>query len=115
MLRECHRVVKPGGCIAGYVIHTPAGLSAADEQRASELGLDDVTAAAGPEDLMRAAGFSHVIREDVTRQFSCDSDQMLRTRCQPVLPSSRASTSAGVGLASRAPSPRHLRAATAFA
>ena len=78
MLRECHRVVKPGGCIAGYVIHTPAGLSAADEQRASELGPDDVTAAAGPEDLMRAAGFSHVIREDVTRQFKATVEAMLR-------------------------------------
>ena len=78
MLRECHRVVKPGGRIAGYVIHTPAGLGAADEQRASELGPDHVTGAALPEDLTRKAGFSHVIREDVTAQFRATVEAMLR-------------------------------------
>lgn len=50
---------------AGYVIHTPAGLCTADEQRAREPGPDHVTGAALPEDLTREAGFSHVTREDV--------------------------------------------------
>ena len=58
MLRECHRVVKPGGHIAGYVIHTPGRLSATNERRASELGPDDVVGAALPEDLTRQARFS---------------------------------------------------------
>ena len=70
--------MKPGGRIAGYVIHTPAGLGAADEQRARELGPDHVTAAALPEDLTRHAGFSHVIREDVTAQFRATVEAMLR-------------------------------------
>ncbi len=78
MLRECHRVLKPGGRIAGYVIHTPAGLGAADEQRACELGPDQVTGAALPEDLTREAGFSDVIREDVTGQFRATVEAMLR-------------------------------------
>ena len=34
MLRECHRVLKPGSRSAGYVIHTPSGLTQAGERRA---------------------------------------------------------------------------------
>ena len=82
MLRECHRVVKPGGRIAGYVIHTPAGLGAVDEQRACELGPDHVTGAASPEALTREAGFSHVTREDVTGQFRTTVEAMLRAARQ---------------------------------
>ena len=70
--------MKPGGRIAGYVIHTPAGLGAADERRARELGPDHVTAAALPEDLTREAGFSDVVREDVTGQFRATVEAMLR-------------------------------------
>ncbi len=78
MLRECHRVVKPGGHIAGYVIHTPGGLSAADERRASELGPPEVIGAASPEDLAREAGFSNVVRKDVTQQFKATVEAMLQ-------------------------------------
>ena len=78
MLRECHRVARPGGRIAGYVIHTPAGLGAADQRRARELGPDHVPGAALPEDLTREAGFSHVVRQDVTDQFRATVEAMLR-------------------------------------
>ena len=82
MLRECHRVVKPGGHIAGYVIHTPGGLSAADERRASELGPDAVIGPALPEDLVRQAGFSRVVRTDVTRQFKATVEASRRAARQ---------------------------------
>ncbi len=78
MLRECHRVVKEGGCLAGFVIHTPAGLSAAAERRASELGPGAVVAAALPEDLAREAGFLKVVRTYVTQQFRATVEAMLR-------------------------------------
>ena len=78
MLRECHRVMKPGGCIAGYVIHTPAGLGAADEQRALRTGTRRCDQRRLAEDLTREAGFSHVIREDVTGQFRATVEAMLR-------------------------------------
>ena len=78
MLRECHRVVKEGGCLAGFVIHTPAGLSATAKQRASELGPDAVVAAALPEDLTLEAGFLNVVRTDVTHQFKATVEAMLR-------------------------------------
>ena len=77
MLRECHRVTKEGGCLAGFVIHTPAGLSPAAEQRASELGPDAVVGTASPEDLTRESGFSNVARTDVTHQFRATVEAML--------------------------------------
>ena len=78
MLRESHRVVKEGGCLAGFVIHTPADLTATAERRASELGPDAVVAAGRPEDLTRKAGFSNVVRTDVTHQFTAIVEAMLR-------------------------------------
>jgi hypothetical protein len=74
--------VKPGGRLAGYVIHTPGGLGAADEQRARELGPDHVTGAALPEALTREAGFSQVTREDVTPQFRTTVEALLRAARQ---------------------------------
>ena len=69
MLRECHRVLKPGGRIAGYVIHTPAGLTPVQERRAAQLGPSDVTAPASPEALTQAAGLTIEVTEDVTDAF----------------------------------------------
>ena len=69
MLRECNRVLKPGGCIAGYVIHIPTGLTEAQERRAADLGPSDVTASASPEALTQAAGLTIVVTEDVTDAF----------------------------------------------
>ncbi len=69
MLRECRRVLKPGGRIAGYVIHPPAGLTPAQERRAAELGPSDVTAPAPPAALTESAGLTIVVTEDVTDAF----------------------------------------------
>ena len=77
MLRECYRVLEPGGRIVGYVIHTPDGLSRGDKQRASELGPSDVCAEALPEGLIGSAGFSVIRQEDVTAGF--------RTTCLAIL------------------------------
>ena len=51
MLRECRRVLKPGSRSAGYVIHTPRGLTEAGERRATELGPSDVAAPLAPDAL----------------------------------------------------------------
>ena len=69
MLRECNRVLKSGGRIAGYVIHIPAGVTEAQERRAAELGPSDVTAPTSPEALTRAAGLTIVLTQDVTDAF----------------------------------------------
>ncbi len=65
MLRECRRVLKPGGRIAGYVIHPPAGLTPTQERRAAELGPSDVAAPVSPVALTELA----VGTEDVTAAF----------------------------------------------
>ena len=69
MLRECDRVLKPAGCIAGYVIHIPTGLTEAQERRAADLGPSDVTASTSPEVLTQAAGLTVVVKEDATDVF----------------------------------------------
>ena len=78
MLRECFRVLRSGGRIAGYVIHTPDALGVADATRAAELGPDDVWAPAAPEDLARLAGFSDVVRTDVSDQYRATVEEMLQ-------------------------------------
>ncbi|MEE2790180.1 MAG: hypothetical protein VX453_00940 [Acidobacteriota bacterium] len=69
MLRECVRVLKPGGRIAGYVIQVPAGVTEAQERRAAELGPSEVVAPSSFEALTQAAGLTIVLTADVTEAF----------------------------------------------
>ncbi len=80
MLRECRRVLKPGGRIAGYVIHPPVGLTPAQERRAAELGPSDVTAPASPAALTESAGLTIVVIEDVTVAFRATSAALRAAR-----------------------------------
>ena len=73
MWRECRRVLKPGGRIAGYLIHTPPGLTAAQTRRAAELGPPDTPAPASPDALARSAGLDVVLLEEVTDAFRATS------------------------------------------
>lgn len=80
MLRECYRVLKQGGRIAGYVIHTPTGLSAADEIRAAELGPSDVASPAPIEELTYSAGLAMIAHKDVTDVFRATCKAILEAR-----------------------------------
>ena len=80
MLRECNRVLKSGGCIAGYVIHIPTGLTDAQERRAEDLGPSDVTASTSPEVLTQAAGLTVVVKEDVTDAFRATCAALVAAR-----------------------------------
>ena len=82
MLRECHRVLIPGGRIAGYVIHTSPRLSPALLARAAELGPGDVVAAALPEELMSRVGFEVTAASDVTESFRVTCAALFRARQQ---------------------------------
>ncbi len=80
-------MVKAGGRIAGYVIHTPQGLRREDECRAAELGPSAVAAPALPEDLAKSVGFSVIRREDVTARFrtTCEAIVQVRTELEGAL------------------------------
>ena len=80
MLRECNRVLKSGGCIAGYLIHIPTGLTDAQERRAADLGPSDVTASTSPEVLTQAAGLTVVVKEDVTDAFRATCAALVAAR-----------------------------------
>jgi len=66
--------------MAGYVIHAPAGLSAAGEQRLTELVPMEVLADGSPVELAERAGFSVVACDDVTDEFRTTCDAIVRAR-----------------------------------
>lgn len=68
------------GRIAGYVIHTPSGLSSSEERTAAELGPTEVTAVGTPEELTDDAGFSILRSEDVTDDFLETAEAIVRVR-----------------------------------
>ena len=69
MLRECHRVLKAGGSLAGYTIHMPPGLSEQDLDRANELGPAFLGGWEDPATEAERAGFGIVKTLDVTARF----------------------------------------------
>ncbi len=73
-------MLEPKGRLAGYVIHTPDGLTPAQQLRAADLGPSDVSAPAGPEELTRRAGFVIRRAEDVTTDFRATCLALLRAR-----------------------------------
>ena len=69
MLRECHRVLKAGGLLAGYTIHTPRGLCQEDLDRAGDLGPSFVAGWEDPTIQAEQTGFKVAQTLDVTARF----------------------------------------------
>ena len=69
MLRECHRILKPGGTLVGLSIHTPPSLTPVQEERATELGPSLVCGCESPQELIGDAGFFDPQVTDVTVRF----------------------------------------------
>ena len=66
---ECHRLLRPGGRLAFYVIHTASGLNRQERARAHRSGPWAVASSHAPAELMRRAGFVEVTAIDETEQF----------------------------------------------
>ena len=69
MLRECRRVLEPGGRLAVATIEIADGLGPMGRARALELGPADVDAEASLRELVRRAGFEILAERDVTPDF----------------------------------------------
>ena len=73
-------MLKPDGVLAGYVIHTPPGLTPVQEQEAVDLGPSAVGAEASPAEMATAAGFREVGVRDVTDMFLATLDRVISAR-----------------------------------
>jgi len=66
VLRECGRVLKPGGLLASVAIECPPGLSGDDRELAAHLGPANVHAPGSLVDMVAMAGLEPVLVEDWT-------------------------------------------------
>lgn len=66
--------------IAGFVIHTPEGLTDDQRVRAAELGPSEVAADGSPSTQLIAAGFEVVTQLDLTEGFTRTCRALLGTR-----------------------------------
>ena len=73
-------MLKPDGVLGGYVIHTPPGLTPAQEQEAADLGPSAVSAESSPVDMATEAGFREVLTEDMTDAFLVTCERLISAR-----------------------------------
>ena len=70
MLRETHRVLRPGGRVAFHVIEPAPGLSAAEKRRVVSAGPPAVSVRTSYPSLLDSAGFHDVQMRDLTEEYS---------------------------------------------
>ena len=73
-------MLKPGGRIAGHVIHATPGLSSRDYRRAIELGPSEVADPRDPVPLHETARFLEVERVDVTDTLLSTCSSLIQAR-----------------------------------
>jgi hypothetical protein len=80
-------VLLPQGRLAGYVIHTPEGLTSDEKDRARDMGPAQGVLAASPARLLAAGGFNLLQQTDVTTEFRSmlAAIRQLRSSSEPEL------------------------------
>jgi hypothetical protein len=73
-------VLRPGGRIAGYVIHVAPGLSSKEYSRAADLGPSEVGAREEPARLHELAGFTGIKQLDTTDQWLATTSSFIKAR-----------------------------------
>lgn len=73
-------MLRPGGRIAGYVIHAPAGLAEQDALLAAEWGPSEVLAEVSYRDMLEEVGLRVLLAEDVTASFRATCEAILSAR-----------------------------------
>jgi hypothetical protein len=71
-------VLRPGGRIAGYVIHVAPGLSSKEYSRAADLGPSEVGAREEPARLHELAGFTGIKQLDTTDQWLATTSSFIK-------------------------------------
>ncbi len=78
MLRECQRVLKPGGRLAFYVIHFQPGISPSAKTELMEALPGMIDSPAPYQQMVEQAGFEQIEASDVTTQYRLTAETWLR-------------------------------------
>jgi ubiquinone/menaquinone biosynthesis C-methylase UbiE len=77
LVRECARVLRPGGRMAFFSIHPAAGLTPSERRRASRDGPIHVALSRPHRELLARAGFLNTAEYDVSEEFATVSQDWI--------------------------------------